>query len=433
MDSMKRARAHRNVRVMIIASPTSPLGTIPTRNGYDIRCSQLFLALTQLDFVEKIFTLEIVAEQNVGEQKMPKSYVFSKYIPYIIQLSNIDLKIIRRNYARSGALNRILNNIILTKAFFKVILYRKFWAYFKASNFIFVENTYPMFPLILFIEIFSKFLNKIVILEMHDVFSFGKKINSLIRIFAILVEKILMSLPSWIVCVTYEEAKYLNEYFRKNNISVIPTSMLFFETEQSVINAFNMKTKLIWLLHDYKHYKLVTFIGDLRTPVNKPAVDYIVKVCAPLLLNLRKDIFFVIVGRGYEIWKKEDVPENVIFLGYLNQDELRFVLEKSDVCIAPLIYNTGFKSKVISYILAKKPVVLTKEATLSLPLQYLPSLVVTSLENFPFEIINVIDNKDIFLKKAEISYNYFLNNFSFEKFKNEYNKLINILMNVYHQ
>jgi glycosyltransferase involved in cell wall biosynthesis len=411
----------RNIRVMIVASPTSPLGTIPTRNGYDIRCSQLFLTLTQLDLVEKVFTLEII-----GEQKMPKSFVFSKYIPCIIQISNIDLKIIKRNY-------RILNYVIFTKAFFKVILSRKFWAYFRASDFIFVENMYTMFPLILFIEIFSRFLNKRIILEMHDVFSFGKKISSLIRVFAILVEKILMSLPSWIVCVTYEEAKYLNEYFGKKNISIIPTSTLFFETGHPVANAFNIKTKLIWLLHDCKHYKLVTFMGDLRTPVNKPAVDYIVKVCAPLLSNLRKDIVFVIVGRGYELWKKKDVPENVIFLGYLNLDELQFLLAKSDVCIAPMIYNTGFKSKVISYILAKKPVVLTKEAALSLPLQYLPSLVVTSLENFPFEIINVIDNKDIFLKKAEISYNYFLNNFGFEKFKNEYYKLINILMNIYYQ
>jgi glycosyltransferase involved in cell wall biosynthesis len=406
---------------MIVASPTSPLGTIPTINGYDIRCSQLFLALTQLDFVEKIFTLEIV-----GEQKIPKSYVFSKYIPCIIQLSNTDLKIIKRNY-------RILNYAILIKALFKVILSRKFWAYFKVSDFIFVENWYPMFPLVLFIEFFSKILNKRVILEMHDVVSFGKHISSLIKVFAILIEKILMIFPFWIVCVTYEEAKYLNEYFRKNNISVIPTSTLFFETEQPVTKAFNVKTKLIWLLHDYKCYKLVTFIGDLRTPLNKPAVDYIVKVCAPMLSNLRKDIIFAIAGRGYELWKKENVPENVIFLGHLNRDELQFLLAKSDVCIAPMIYNTGFKSKVISYILAKKPVVLTKEATLSLPLQYLPSLVVASLENFPFEIINVIDNKDIFLEKAEISYNYFLNNFSFEKFRNEYNKLINILVNVYDQ
>jgi glycosyltransferase involved in cell wall biosynthesis len=308
---------------------------------------------------------------------------------------------------------------------FEAIFSKRFWAHFKACDFIFIERTNHYLPLCQLLAILSKMLNKICVLEIHDIFSFGYNINPLLRGVMLLFEKILISLASWVVCFTYEESKYL----RSEKVSVIPPSILLFESNDSMHGTSNLKVKL-GCLEKTKH-KLVTFVGDLKTWINRQAVDYIVRKLGPTFLNLRKDIIFIVAGRGYELWERCDVPRNVLFVGHLNKNELYYLLTKSSVCIAPLTYNTGFKSKIISYIVAKKPVVLTKEATLSLPLRNLPSLVVTSLENFPREIINVITHETIFQRKAEISYQYFKNVFNFDKFKKEYENLISFLATRY--
>ena len=399
----------RKFRVMIVSTPSSPLGTIPQKNGYDVRCSQVFLALALSDSVEKIFTLEFVSNLDISDF----SYSSDKYVPCLFQFPNIALRYNSRILIYSSFVIKTL----------EVITSKKFWSYFKASDLLFIECVYLLFPLYFLLGIFSRILNKIYVLEMHDVLSFGKKINLLLKGVSLLVEKILTSLSSWIVCFTYEEGKYL----KNKNISVIPTSTLLYNLNQNVFGVRSTKTNLQRLLHDYSHYKLVTFVGDLRTPANRPAVDDIVKTLAPNFLDSRKDIVFVIAGDGYELWKKVNIPKNVLFTGHLDKDELYYLLTKSAVCIAPLTYNTGFKSKIVSYITAKKPVILTKEAALSLPLQRLPSLIVVPLEDFANKIIEVVDHEEIFSKKAEFSYQYFEKYFSFDKFKQSYNNLISFL------
>jgi len=397
--------------VMILAAPSKPLGAIPQSTGYDVRCSQVFLALSNSVKVKKVFTLEFVSNSA-------SKFSLTKYFPCIFQYGNITFKLVSRN-------SRILNQLGFIIESFEAVASKKFWAYIKASDFLFIENTNHYFLLFFLLGVFSKLLNKIYVLDMIDVYSFGKNINPLLRGVMLLFEKTLIWFASWVVCLTYEESKYL----RSEKISVIPPSILLFESNDSMHGTSNLKVKL-GCLEKTKH-KLVTFVGDLKTWSNRQAVDYIVRKLGPTFLNLRKDIIFIVAGRGYELWERCDVPRNVLFVGHLNKNELYYLLTKSSVCIAPLTYNTGFKSKIISYIVAKKPVVLTKEATLSLPLRNLPSLVVTSLENFPREIINVITHETIFQKKAEISYQYFKNVFNFDKFKKEYENLISFLATRY--
>jgi glycosyltransferase involved in cell wall biosynthesis len=397
---------------MLFSAPNTPLVTLPQSTGYDVRCSQVFLTLSSL--VEKVFTIEFV--RDLGTLK-PHHAAVNGYVTCIFQYGNITHRLVNHT-------SRILNHAGFLMKSFEAIFSKRFWAHFKACDFIFIERTNHYLPLCQLLALLSRMLNKICVLEIHDVFSFGYNINLLLRGVMLLFEKILISLASWVVCFTYEEGKYLK---RKN--SVIPTSILFYEPDQNIPGTGNIKNKLEWL--EESQYKIVTFVGDLRTWINRPAVDYIVRTLAPTFLNLRKDVIFIIAGRGYELWEKCDVPRNVLFVGHINKNDLYYLLTKSSVCIAPLTYNTGFKSKIISYIVAKKPVVLTKEATLSLPLRNLPSLVVTSLENFPREIINVITHETIFQRKAEISYQYFKNVFNFDKFKKEYENLISFLATRY--
>jgi glycosyltransferase involved in cell wall biosynthesis len=398
---------------MLFSAPNTPLVTLPQSTGYDVRCSQVFLTLSSL--VEKVFTIEFV--RDLGTSKLQLAAI-NGYVPCIFQYGNITYKLVNHT-------STILNHSGFLMKGFEAIFSKRFWAHFKACDFIFIERTNHYLPLCQLLAILSKMLNKICVLEIHDIFSFGYNINPLLRGVMLLFEKILISLASWVVCFTYEESKYL----RSEKVSVIPTSTLLYEPDENIPIAHNTKNKLEWL--EESQYKIITFIGDLRTWINRLAVDYIVRTLAPIFLNLRKDVIFIIAGKGYELWKKCDVPRNVLFVGHLNKNELYYLLTKSSVCIAPLTYNTGFKSKIISYIVAKKPVVLTKEATLSLPLRNLPSLVVTSLENFPREIINVISHETIFQRKAEISYQYFKNAFNFDKFKKEYENLISFLATRY--
>lgn len=66
-------------------------------------------------------------------------------------------------------------------------------------------------------------------------------------------------------------------------------------------------------------------------------------------------LFFLLLERGKENFKY--APPNVIFTGFI--EDLSFILEVSDICIAPLRVGAGIKTKVLEYIAYDKPIVTT--------------------------------------------------------------------------
>lgn len=126
----------------------------------------------------------------------------------------------------------------------------------------------------------------------------------------------------------------------KNKLSIIPGVI--------ARNAYNIRIKKVSTI------KTILFVGGCQNVPNKQAVYYIEKNIAPYLPTCR----FIIAGI--------DCPKidskNIKFLGELKEKELYNYIHRADLCIAPLLYGTGMKAKILDYLTQGKAILGTEIA-----------------------------------------------------------------------
>ncbi|MGC9203115.1 MAG: glycosyltransferase [Thermoproteota archaeon] len=405
----------KEINVAIISTPPLPL-CFKQSGGYGLRCRQLIIALENIKKIRWINSLEII----IGTSKEPACKHLSKNKKY--------RPIIFWNKIKYNNLSGISKKLLLWAYHFYVSLLilfsrKKFWDIFKSSKVFFFENVYSLFPLFVLISFLCKLTHKKLILDLHDVYSFGRPIQYLSLIVALIFEFFYTKLSDVVITFTDQEMKYLNSYFRiKHKSIVIPTAI-----------QVDKSKNYGWLNHQAypipTDKKLIIFLGDLGTPVNIPAVDYILDVLAPKFL-CRSDVIFVIIGPHQDYWMKHrKVPNNVIFTGFIPREKLSGILARRDIIfIAPMSYNTGFKQKILDYIILKKPIVVSKQATLGLPIENLPSVLSCKLSNFEHTLELAIDKYNELLHKANVTYDFMSKNFNIDTLKERYESL---LMNLF--
>ena len=99
------------------------------------------------------------------------------------------------------------------------------------------------------------------------------------------------------------------------------------------------------------------FVRNLYSVQNYEAVKIILKV-----IEIVKDVDFVIVGNGKELFK--DYPPNVKFVGKV--PSLHEYYKEVDVCFIPLTTGTGVKTKVLECMAYGRPVITTEKGIESL-------------------------------------------------------------------
>jgi glycosyltransferase involved in cell wall biosynthesis len=266
----------------------------------------------------------------------------------------------------------------------------------------------------------TKLLGKKLILDLQDLYSFGKGLNAFVRGLAFVIERLYKLLSDAVVLFSSNEYTYFSKLFRHSNkLFLIPNSIEFLQNED-----YNQLPKKFETLIDGK--RIVLFIGDLSTPVNIPAVDYIVRILSQIFRE-RNDIIFIIAGRGHELWVRKPISfynSNVLFTGLLLGNTLAAIIKRASVCIAPHSYNTGLKTKILHYVLYKKPVVVTKESTLGLPIKFMPSVVVCDLVSFPIVLGHVLEYAEKYNDLTEETLRFVLSEFSLSRFKASYESLL---------
>jgi glycosyltransferase involved in cell wall biosynthesis len=93
-------------------------------------------------------------------------------------------------------------------------------------------------------------------------------------------------------------------------------------------------------------------MGLLSYPPNADAVRNICNIIAP---DFDDAVEFIIAGNNPP--KIKNKPKNVKFLGYV--DDLKKHISKSDICIAPLMFGSGTRFKILEYMALGKLVVST--------------------------------------------------------------------------
>ncbi|MGC8586773.1 MAG: glycosyltransferase [Candidatus Micrarchaeia archaeon] len=103
-----------------------------------------------------------------------------------------------------------------------------------------------------------------------------------------------------------------------------------------------------------RRIRKILFVGACDYPPNAEAARIIEEEIAPAVPNKT----FYVVGRGCTARSHG----NFSCLGEITDEELQKRLGEADLCIAPLMHGTGFKSKVLDYLIAGKPVIGTSVA-----------------------------------------------------------------------
>jgi glycosyltransferase involved in cell wall biosynthesis len=128
-----------------------------------------------------------------------------------------------------------------------------------------------------------------------------------------------------------------------SNIFMLPNCVNF-EKYASYLNSTNN-------IDSSREYFTITFVGTLSYPPNFDAIKIIISKIAP---QFGSDTQFLIVGKNPPDLRK---PDNVHFLGYI--EDIKQIIQQSDICIAPLRFGSGTRLKILEYMAMKKAVIST--------------------------------------------------------------------------
>ncbi len=106
-----------------------------------------------------------------------------------------------------------------------------------------------------------------------------------------------------------------------------------------------------------KKEKTICFLGNMNVAHNRQSVDYFLKQILPLIKNEVQGIKFKIVGKCDEQYKKEmEVYEDVEVTGLV--EDIREHIQSCSVAIAPILFGSGIKTKVLETMAMGVPVVM---------------------------------------------------------------------------
>ena len=124
---------------------------------------------------------------------------------------------------------------------------------------------------------------------------------------------------------------------------------------------------------------VATFVGDLTSVQNKDCVDLILNQLAERVGRRRRDIMFLIVGKGKESF--QNTPGNVVFTGYV--DDIDPVIAATDIFIAPMRVGAGTKTKVLLFMAYGVPILTTEVGVEGIDVHGRSDIMVKDLADFP--------------------------------------------------
>lgn len=348
-------------------------------NGYHLR--SYFIAKSLAEANHDVLIMEFPEEKLSDSMKSEERMKFV----HLRGNENISLNLVSRI---SSVLTFDLLHVIRFQLYSLIELIR-FRYYIRESDLVFVEGALIPFAIIL-----SKVFKKKVVVDTHCINKLlavhFKDRSCLIyftrKILWDLLERFATRLSDAVLVVSKKERDFvLNEYkIPESKIFIVPNVIEIKQRNYPKEELIDLKKK--WNL---ENKIIITFVGNLQSVQNRDAVEYIINDLAPFFWKERKDVVFLIVGKGEKDFKCT-LP-NVVFTGFVK--ELSPFLEISDICIAPLRVGAGTKTKILEYMAYGKPVVSTPIGVEGIKLSGTElSVVVAKTEAFPEKLMNTIEN-----------------------------------------
>lgn len=118
------------------------------------------------------------------------------------------------------------------------------------------------------------------------------------------------------------------------------------------------------------------FMGSWHGP-NLEAIQFLIAL-APAL----PDVIFLIAGSGGLKFADNAVPDNVILLGVLDEEEKQVILSAADIALNPMVSGSGSNLKMLDYLAAGLPIVSTPFGARGLDDDLLTCIRLAEIEQF---------------------------------------------------
>ncbi|MEM0201262.1 MAG: glycosyltransferase [Candidatus Micrarchaeaceae archaeon] len=165
--------------------------------------------------------------------------------------------------------------------------------------------------------------------------------------------------------------------------------------------------------------KNIVFIGNCKHEPNTEAMFLIETKIAPQL----KDKNFILIGSNCE----KKMKNNVSYTGFISEKEKDEILNKADLCIAPLKNGSGIKVKVLEYFAKCKVVIGTSVAFEGYNIKNKEAAIIEDdISKYQKLILELEKNKNLREKIANSS-NTICNYFSYSETEKRWVNAINLL------
>lgn len=165
--------------------------------------------------------------------------------------------------------------------------------------------------------------------------------------------------------------------------------------------------------------KDIMFVGSSHAP-NVDAIQWFLSEVFPKFNEIYPEVKFYIVG-GIPENIKQTASSDVIFTGFISDEEMNELMSKVRLNVVPLRFGAGVKGKIIESIYQKLPVLTTPVGAEGIADTSM--MTVCTLEDFAQSLIELYANTDRLTAAAQSADEFLQNNYSEKVMQKVFNKL----------
>lgn len=205
----------------------------------------------------------------------------------------------------------------------------------------------------------------------------------------------------------WNDADYVY-YFSDKEIELVKKSVSNANAKSIPLYLYDEPKKISY----EKERKDLLFVGGFAHTPNVDAMNWFIDEIFPIVKKEILEIKINIVGSKapQELVNKQNA--DIIFKGYVTDEELEKLYKTSRLTVVPLRYGAGVKGKIIESLMYQVPVITTEIGIEGIPNAQNIIAQADTIEEFAKKIVELYDNYDSLKKMSDSSLDYIKKYFS---------------------
>lgn len=182
------------------------------------------------------------------------------------------------------------------------------------------------------------------------------------------------------IFVAQREADILNNILNEDKAIAVPIGVDYNFFSERVMKSLD------------NEFTYLSFLGQMNVAHNENAAVFFIQKVLPYIVEKKPNTKFLIIGGGVTEKLKNIQNDNVIFTGRV--EDVRTYLQSSKIFVAPLLFGSGIKTKILEAMASGIPVVTTSIGAENIhAIVDKEWIVEDNLQNMASKILALMDNE----------------------------------------